>query len=652
MHDATLFTRWLTPCGCMAVSAGFVGLGLASLPGDMLGALGQSPLPGVMLVGGLVGLCALAMDMVSRGGGRRAAEAPRLPGGVDPEVELRAVLSSMHSLLAVVDAFGTVRRVLPTRFRIPDSIDPVVEGKPVAQLLPRGAALAVMRMVRDALRLGDSCCGQFEVRTAGARQLFDATATPLCPASVLVVARDVTEARRFEEELQRRTFFDNLTGLPNRALFMDRLGRALDRCQRDRDKAFAVLSVDMDRFKVFSDTYGPGIADELLRTTGDRIRACVRSVDTVGRFGGDEFFVLLDEVGAQRETLAVVGRILDALNRPIEMAEAVIDLQASVGVVFSDPAYSRPEDIVRDSTVAVRRAKTCGGGRCQVFQSAMHEQARRRLELEAEMRLGLSRKEFELWYQPIVALDDGRMVGMEALARWRRPRLGMVSPGEFIPLAEETGLVVPLGRQVLDQACRFLADLEAEGLLAPDFTCSVNLSARQFEDMKLTEHVQAAVSDHGVAAGRLTLEITETVFMGTQQAAGSQLATLKSMGHKLSMDDFGAGYSSLSYLYSYPFDTLKIDKSFIARLGEDPQRIGSIILAVLRLAEALGLAVIAEGLEDEERRARLRQMGCKLGQGFLFSRPVPAGELRRMLVTQGMGFAPPADQVHAIPERC
>jgi diguanylate cyclase (GGDEF)-like protein len=383
----------------------------------------------------------------------------------------------------------------------------------------------------------------------------------------------------------------------------------------------AILFVDLDNFKLVNDTLGHEAGDTLLRAVAERLRGAVRAEDTLARFGGDEFVVLLEEPADSVEALAVADRLADALRAPVAVEDRAMQVEASIGVALSGPGHQRPADLLRAADLALYRAKADGKARSALFEPALATAAVRRLEIENHLRQAVEREEFCLYYQPIVELASGELAGWEALVRWQHPELGLVPPGEFIPLAEETGLIVPIGLWVLQEACR-QARAWQERLANPRLTMSVNLSGRQFQQPALVQDVREALATADLDPRTLKLEITESVVMHDVAGASKTLAALAGLGVPIAIDDFGTGYSSLAYLKRFPIHTLKIDRSFVTGIVQDPQD-AAIVRSVIALAKTLNLTVTAEGIETPGQQARLEQLGCDLGQGYLFGRPLP-----------------------------
>ncbi len=444
------------------------------------------------------------------------------------------------------------------------------------------------------------------------------------------VMNDVTERQRLEQRLERQAFHDHLTGLPNRALFLDRAGHALARAAR-RGGEVAVLFLDLDEFKVVNDSLGHEAGDRLLVSVAGRLRACLRPGDTVARLGGDEFVVLLEDDG-RGEAPRVAGRIAGGLRRSFVLEGHEVSVTASIGVAFGDPARGDPGDLLREADLAMYRAKERGKARHEVFEEAMNARALERLRLEGDLRRAAAdpAQEFAVHYQPKVSLETGEIVGTEALLRWEHPERGLLFPEEFVALAEETGLIVPLGRWVLEEACRKTRGWQTRRPGGRPLEVGVNLSARQFRHEGLIGEVAGILKDTGLEHGTLDLEITEGVAMGDAGTTVGRLGLLKGLGVKLSVDDFGTGYSSLSYLKRFPVDHLKIDGSFVAGLGDDPKD-ETIVSNMVDLARGLGLQATAEGVETGEQLRRLRAMGCDVAQGYLFSEPLPAEAAAELL---------------------
>ena len=438
----------------------------------------------------------------------------------------------------------------------------------------------------------------------------------------------VLERMRVEETLSHQALHDPLTGLPNRSLFLDRLSHALFRLQREQG-LIAVLFLDLDGFKMVNDSLGHEAGDELLIVLADRLRSALRPNDTVARFGGDEFTVLCEELGSVDEALAIARRLADVAAVPVVIGEGLdVELTASVGIAFSR-GEGTPEGLLRDADVAMYRAKEEGPDRCEIFDAALHARATQRLATIGALRNAVERDEFRLLYQPQVDLTDGRIVGVEALVRWQHPERGLLGAMDFIPLAEESQLVVPIGDWVIAEACRQAARWRAE--FAFPLKVSVNVSARQLAYGNLADSIRTALTATDTPAEALCLEITENVLMSDAEFYLEALIGLKFLGVSLAVDDFGTGYSSMEYLQRFPLDVLKIDKAFVDGLGSGDGRVRAIPRAVIALARDLGMAVVAEGVETEEQTGELIRLGCRYAQGYYFARPQPPDLVSELL---------------------
>jgi diguanylate cyclase (GGDEF)-like protein/PAS domain S-box-containing protein len=485
--------------------------------------------------------------------------------------------------------------------------------------------------------------------------------------AVVVVAEDVTERKAFEVQLQHQAFHDSLTSLPNRALFMDRLGHALTRAH-NQPGSVAVLFLDLDNFKVINDSLGHKMGDQLLVAVSQRLQECVRPEDTVARLGGDEFTILLEDIKDVNDAINVAERIATRLQAPINLSgnamlttsglqghEVFVTTSTGIAIqssmrksgVLADTIQashsgSSPDDILRNADMAMYEAKSKGKSRYALFESKMTSQAKARLQLGTELRLALERGEFSVYYQPIVELESCRISGVEALVRWEHPRRGLISPVEFITLAEQTGLIVPIGQWVLEESCRQVLSWQRlsqqeqyegqpqEQSSNTPLVLSVNLSARQFQHPELVEDIERTLRDTGFDPQHLKLEITESIGIEDVGFTNATLRRLKEMGIRIALDDFGTGYSALSYLKRYPIDTLKLDRSFIAGLGQNPEDT-AIIHAVIGFAQALNLSVTGEGIETVEQLIELQRLGCDQGQGYYFARPMEGHAMSALL---------------------
>jgi diguanylate cyclase (GGDEF)-like protein/PAS domain S-box-containing protein len=452
---------------------------------------------------------------------------------------------------------------------------------------------------------------------------------------------DDTERRIAEETLRHNAFYDSLTKLPNRDLFLERLEYSIKRATRHAEQAFAVLFIDLDSFKVINDSLGHTIGDQLLKAVARRLEGCLRSTDTVARMGGDEFTLLLDDLTSTSDAIELAERVQEELAAPFDLSGYQVFTTASIGIALSASGYNNAEDLLRDADIAMYEAKGQGKARYALFDTRMHGQAMRRLHLEADLRRALDQQELRLFYQPIVALASGRIVGFEALVRWEHPERGMVPPLDFIGLAEETGLIVPMGEWVLREACQQMRQWHRHFPAVPPFSISVNLSAKQFTQRNFVEKVAQIVEQSELPPRFLKLEITESVIMDNHEHVDQMLQKLQEMGVQLSMDDFGTGYSSLGYLHRFALDTLKVDRSFVSRMEPEESTGGTgknaeIVRAIVTMAQSLKMDVVAEGIETQEQVVQLQVLGCDYGQGYFFGKPV-SGQATAVLLENTMG---------------
>lgn len=488
----------------------------------------------------------------------------------------------------------------------------------------------------------------------GTWRVLESTASPI-PAEdgntegLVIVNRDITERKQAEALLEHRTFYDGLTNLPNRALFLDRLQRAIVISRRRADFKFAVLFIDVDEFKVFNDCLGHGAGDDILIQIAQRLSVCLRSNDTISgpgsvkekdrggestlaRPGGDEFVVLTEEIQDASDAIRISERIQKHLAHPFYVNGHEIVISVSVGICCSGRTTTQAGDVLRDAEIAMYRAKRNGKAHCEVFDSAMQADAIKRLQLETDLRKALEMDEFHVHYQPLVSLQNNQIVGFEALSRWKRPE-GLVMPNEFIKVADETGIIVPLNRKLLREACQQLQYWNAMFPSCPPLMISANITAKQFAQPDLATQIGEILQQTGVNPNRIDLEITENIAMADPERSTIVLSQLKGLGVRLSIDDFGTGYSSLCRLQRFPVDVLKIDRTFISGMDRDLET-HEIVRVIVMLAQNLGLKVVAEGIERPEQMAMLQHMGCELGQGYLFSKPCDAETIAQLLASR------------------
>ncbi|WP_017716652.1 GGDEF/EAL domain-containing response regulator [Kamptonema formosum] len=433
--------------------------------------------------------------------------------------------------------------------------------------------------------------------------------------------QEIVERKQLQNQLLHLALHDSLTGTPNRALFTERLERAIERAKEQPDCQFAVLFLDCDRFKVVNDSLGHLVGDELLIAIARRLEASLREADTLARLGGDEFAILLENIPDISTATQVAEGILEKLSSPFMLSRHEVFINASIGITPSHICGDKPEYLLRDADTAMYRAKALGKGRYHVFDPAMHQEALQTLQLENDLRRAVGSSEFLVYYQPIVALNTGRIAGFEALVRWRHPERGLVSPAEFIPVAEETGLIASIDTWVLRESCKQLSIWQEKKLADASITVSVNVSARHFLQPNLIEEIDRSLQETQLNPQNLKLEITESAIMEDGGSARGILQQLRERQIGVSLDDFGTGYSSLSYLHCFPVSGLKIDQSFVKRMDGSPENSG-LVPAIVGIARTMRMSAVAEGVETPAQLAQLRSLGCDFGQGYLFSKPL------------------------------
>lgn len=455
------------------------------------------------------------------------------------------------------------------------------------------------------------------------------------PLHILQQVVNISDRKRVEEQLLHDAFHDSLTGLPNRPLFMERLAEAMKRSKGDPNYLFALLFLDLDRFKLINDTAGHLVGDKLLIAIAQKLENCLRQTDTVARLGGDEFTILLERIHAPDYATNVAERIHQSLKQPFNIEGQEIFTSASIGITIGSPGYEKPEDFLRDADIAMYRAKDSGRARHEIFDSKMHSQILDRLEIENDLRRAIEREEFLVYYQPILALKTEKITGFEALMRWNHPDKGLISPVQFIPIAEETGLIVPMGEWVFQEACSQMFAWQSQFPNLEPLTITINLSGKQFREPNLLQKITEIIDRTGLEPKWVKLEITESMLMHNVDAVTLILCQLREMQIQLSIDDFGTGYSSLSYLQRFPVNTLKIDRCFIKQI-EDNGGKSEIVEAIINLAHTLNMDVTAEGIETPRQLEQLKLLGCEQGQGFLFSKPVDKRSAAELLSRLGV----------------
>jgi len=550
---------------------------------------------------------------------------------------LQAVVESTPDAVTVRDLEGRYLLVNAAAARaLGRSADETI-GRTNADLAPGAQALSDKD--RRVLDTGETITYEESQPQESGRRTFLVTKTVYRDArgfavGLLRVSRDITTRKLAEAQLAHDAAHDGLTGLPNRATFVEDLAVAISRVKRRPDHLFAVLFMDVDRFKVINDSLGHAVGDALLTVLARSLRSWLRPMDVVARLGGDEFVILLDSMDAVGDAASVAERIEQGLRAPLKVGEREIFASVSIGIALSTTPYDKPDDVLRDADLALYRAKAAGRGRYALFDIELHEKAMARLQLETDLRRGLTRNEFRVAYQPIVSLAGQKLVGFEALVRWQHPSRGLLGPVEFLEVADDTGLMVPIGRWILKESLGQLAAWQARHRDAAGLTISVNVSGRQLIHPHLLMYVREALDAAGLTPARLRIEVTESVIMEHTEAAIERLHELRALGVQLDMDDFGTGYSSLSHLQRFPLQAVKIDRSFVDRLRGGTQT--EIVRAILTLGRELGLDVIAEGVETLEQQTMLTDMGCPHAQGYYYSHPVGA-EAAAEIIGAGIG---------------
>jgi diguanylate cyclase (GGDEF)-like protein/PAS domain S-box-containing protein len=634
-HLVHMWTASEPPAGPVLLSATddllAHGLSPSSEPTAVAPIVVDGSLRGVLLVGGVANgtadfLPTLALLSSQLSLAVQNAETAEERQRARSERQFRSLVQHSSDVVTLIGTDGLIRYASPG-VKAVLGIDPdTLVGTSLLSVVHREDAHAVVNRFQLVLAGVNGASARLDARVRhvdGDWRDIESVITNLVDdhdvGAIVLNSRDVTTRRGLERELNRQAFHDVLTGLANRALFVDRADHALDR-RGDEDPDVAIVFLDLDDFKFVNDTLGHPVGDQLLIAVADRIRAATRPGDTVARFGGDEFAVLL-ETGGMAAAEALADRLAKELDAPVEAAGQALAVGASIGIALGRPGVQRADDLLRDADLAMYMAKRNGKGRSELFDPTMYEAAVHRMTVTAELRHGIESGDLEVFYQPIMSIPNSTVVGVEALVRWRHPTRGLVAPDQFIPVAEASGLIVPLGNAVLAEACRQVAVWRRAGIVDASFYVAVNLSARQLRDSTVVEDTARVLHETGLPPSSLVLEVTETTIMEDFDVAAARLERLKRLGLRLALDDFGTGYSSLSYLRDLPIDAVKIDKSFIDRVAHDPEG-AAMVRSVVELTRALGLTSIAEGVEESDQLSVLEELGCDSVQGYLFAKPV------------------------------
>ncbi|WP_008308630.1 EAL domain-containing protein [Leptolyngbya sp. PCC 6406] len=541
------------------------------------------------------------------------------------EERYRLIANHMGDLVCLHGMDGQLLYVSPSSQALLGYAPEALIGQNFQELCHPEDSICIQLDFQKPIKADDSLCSCYRVKRQSGQYIWlETIAKPLIGEAgemkgVVTSSRDVTRRVKIERQLRHDSLHDALTGLPNRDWLARRLELELSQCQRYDGFKFGLLMIDLDRFKAINDSLGHLIGDKLLIAVGNVLKTCVRDVDMVARWGGDEFVVFLDRISDIKEAIQIAERIRDSLSDPLEIEEKLIFTSASIGILMGDSTYQNSNDVFRDVDIALYRAKGAGRNRYEIFGWEMYQEAIDLLNLENDLRLAIREQGFVTYYQPIFSLQTDKLIGFEALARWQHPQKGLIMPDDFIDLAEDTGLIKPIGEQILQQVCSMVRLWENSFDLSPDFRISINVSGQQFRDPKFIQTIDQALSHTGIHAKHLKLEITERILLEQSESIIQILAELKKRGIQLSIDDFGTGYSSLRYLSQFSVNTLKIDRSFVTQMQANQQ---GIVQAVIDLAHNLGMDAIAEGVDSAQQLEHLKRLGCEAAQGYFFSPPL------------------------------
>ena len=596
-------TAWRKEYAWLTWAAGMVALAVAFV-------IGPVPLLAVAAIGGTFFLLVVApMTDVIRRQERR-------------EARFASLLRYSSDVVALIAADATIEFVTPSVERVLGHGPAALTGTSFADLVHPDDAERTLEFL---LASDVQAPAEFRLRCRdGAWTHVEALRSNLLTdrdvAGIVLNMRDVNERKAFEQQLEQHAFYDSVTGLANRALFRDRVRHAIDQAKRTR-QPLAAMFMDLDDFKVVNDTYGHAVGDALLKGVAKRLRTCLRESDTVARLGGDEFAVLLENC-SDISPVEVGARIMHAFEAPFRVGAVELNVRASLGIAFANgkDGDAATDELLLNADVAMYVAKGHGKGRCEVYQPTAHKKVMRELELKSELPGALKRGEFVLHYQPLITLETEETCGLEALVRWEHPERGTIPPNEFIPLAEESGIIVQLGSWVLRTACQEARRLQQKYDRTPPLSMSVNLSAKQLQSPTIVADVKRALYESGLDPSTLTLEVTESAMMQNVELSVLRLQELRDLRVRIAIDDFGAGYSSLGYIRRFPVDILKVDKSFIDRIDEGDEEL-ALAAAIIDMAKVLNLRPVAEGVERAEQFARLVELGCDLAQGYYFAKP-------------------------------